>query len=244
MTTQLSITDFANDLQLRYVLSAIPEQMITEVISFINPDVAQTYTEILRLNETMPNEQRCILATADGGSDDGFETAYNRYNPNINYVFTPSWQDLCQMTALKKVGELLYVPADKLTPTTFQYYSAKHALERVSYAIQEDGVRFKDVQFASLPQEYTSFVGYVNRTNTILSFILGGRFKYEWRTTWRTTPNPKIGGFPQCFFYVMAKRTHKIFVKQIAEHQYKHGIITDLRCPVTNDYTPYKVYVY
>ena len=235
MTTQMNITDINNTLRIRDIFPAIPEQMITEMISFINPDVAQTYTEILRLNETMPNEQRCVLATADGSNHDGFEYAYNEYNPNYVYIINPSWKDLCQITALKKVSEILFVPTDKLTVNTCEYYNAKHCLERLSSGIKEDGIRFRGVSFATLPKEYKNYVGYVIRTNTILSFIVGGRFKYEWRTT----PHPRIGRDPY-FFYIMAKRKNTVFMKRIAEHQYKNGIIADKRYPVTDNYTVYE----
>jgi hypothetical protein len=236
MTAQLSITDIDNTLKIRDIFLAIPEQMITEMISFINPDVAQTYTEILRLNETMPNIQRCVLATACGSSDDGFKQAYKEYNPNSVYIINPTWHNLCQITALKKVSELLFVPTNKLTVNTCEYYHAKHRLEMLSSGIEEDGIRFTGVSFATLPEEYKNYVGYVIRTNTILSFIIGGRFKYEWRTT----RHPRIGRDPY-FFYIMAKRKNTVFMKRIAEHQYKNGIITDKRYPVTDKYIVYDI---
>ena len=221
----IQLTDIDNTLQLRDILSAIPEQMITEIISFINPDVAQTYTEILRLNETMPNEQRCVLATADGSSDNGFAKAYKEYNPNVAYVIDPNWHDLCQITALKKVCKLMYTPTEDFRKPVWEGFSAKHTLETVS----NEGVFTSNPIhgcYETLTPIFKEYTMYVTRTNSVLSFILSG-FNYEWRERVYV----RLCYAAPYFFYIMAKRK-TIFRKHIIEYQYNNGIITDRRFPL------------
>ena len=224
MTAKMTMTDIDNTLRIRDIFPSTPEKMLTEVISFIDPDVTQTYTEILRLNETMSNEQRCILATADGGSDDGFVTAYKKYNPTSVYVIDPNWQDLCQITALKKVIELGFARTPKLTKSNRESFESKHRLEILCNGVYLNDSRYG--LFKTLPDEFESCTRYITRTNTVLSFILAG---FEWE--WRTTPHSKIGDVTPYFFYILAKRKSESSLKRIVEYQYKHGIITDMKKP-------------
>ena len=99
MTTQMNITDINNTLRIRDIFPAIPEQMITEMISFINPDVAQTYTEILRLNETMSNEQLVDnamaaiehMATKYCVANSTYNNIYNIAAGATNVIDLPIW---------------------------------------------------------------------------------------------------------------------------------------------------------
>jgi hypothetical protein len=218
------MTDIDNTLRIRDIFPEIPEQMLIEAISFINPDVAQTYTEIRHLNETMSNEQRCILATADGGSEDGFVTAYNKYNPTSVYVIDPNWQDLCQITALKKVIELGFTRTPKLTKSNWESFEAKHRLEILCNGVYLNDSRYG--LFKTLPDEFESCTRYITRTNTVISFILAG-FEFEWRPP----SYSKIGVAIPYFFYILAKSKSDSSLKRIVEYQYKHGIITDMKKP-------------
>jgi hypothetical protein len=224
----MTIPDIDNTLRIRYIFPEIPEQMLTEVMSFINPDVAQTYTEILRLNETMPNAQRCILATADGSSNYEFIKAYKKYNPNSVYIIDPTWQDLCQITALKKVIEMTFVKQHQLTKYNWECFDTKHFLEMSCNGVYSNNPRYG--KFKTIPDEFESSCLYVKRTNTVLSFILAG-FEFDWCTTL----HPKISDATSYFFYILAKRKSPMTRKHIVEHQYKHGIITDMKNPSVTD---------
>jgi len=228
MTAQLSITDIDNTLKIRDIFPAIPEAMITEVISFINPDVAQTYTDILRLNATMPNEHRCILATACGSSDDGFVNAYKHYNPESLYIIDPTWQDLCQITALKKVIELCFVRTSNLRRPDWECYDTKHYLEILCNGVFTNDPRYG--KFTTLPDEYELCTGYITRENTVLSFIVSG-FDY----VWQSTPILKLDSITPYFFYILANRKSPITRKRVIDYQYKHGIITDKKKPLVTD---------